>query len=123
MGSTQAACGILAPVFSETMVAENSLLCILPSRANLTEKLAFLERTKSTGTVKLALTTIDTRTKHPAINSRYTLARADHRHRQVLGLCGQQSGSVQEEMVTKTGEDNSVIGTARLASRTAFLSR
>jgi Family of unknown function (DUF6655) len=90
----------------------------LPPPATLAiPKLAFFERSKSMGTVKLSLVAIDTRTKQAVINSGYKLARADHRHWQVLGLGSQQSGSVQEELVTKTGEDDSAVGAARLTFR------
>ena len=88
----------------------------LPPPATLAiPKLAFFERTKSMGTVKIALVAIDTKTKQAVINTGYTLARADHRHWQVLGLGSQQSGSVQQELVAKTGEDNSAVGAAVLA--------
>ena len=90
----------------------------LPPPATLAiPRLAFFERAKSMGTVKLALVAIDTKTKQPVINTGYELARADHRHWQVLGLGSQQSGSVQEELVAKTGEDSSAVGAARLAVR------
>ena len=90
----------------------------LPPPATLAiPRLAFFERSKSMGTVKLALVAIDTKTKQPVINTGYELARADHRHWQVLGLGSQQSGSVQEELVAKTGEDSSAVGAARLAVR------
>lgn len=92
----------------------------LPPPATLAiPKLAFFERTKSMGTVKLAMVAIDTKTKQPVINAGYELARADHRHWQVLGLGSQQSGSVQEELVAKTGEDNSAVGAAGLAVRSS----
>jgi hypothetical protein len=67
-------------------------------------KVAFYEHTKSMGTAKLALVALDTKSRQPVINTGYTLARADHRNWQVLGVGGQQSGSVQEELVAQTEE-------------------
>ncbi len=95
-------------------------LALPPPATTVIPRLAFFERTKSMGTAKLAIVAIDTKTKQAVINSGYQLARADHRHWQVLGLGSQQSGSVQEELVSKTGEDNSAIGAARLAYKSSF---
>ncbi len=87
-------------------------------------KIAFFQRTKSMGTAKLALAAYDTKTKQPVINSGYALARADHRNWQVLGLGGQQSGSVQKELVAQTDESKSIAETATsIAQRPSTLSR
>jgi hypothetical protein len=86
-------------------------------------RIALFERDKAMGTVKLAIVAIDNKTKQPVINSGYQLARADHRHWQILGLGSQQSGSVQEELVAKTGEDSSIVGATRLASSSSGPSR
>ncbi len=78
-------------------------------------KIAFFQRTKSMGTAKLALVAYDTKTKQPVMNTGYALARADHRNWQVLGLGGQQSGSVQQELVAQTDESRSVLESATTA--------
>jgi hypothetical protein len=78
-------------------------------------KIALFQRNRSIGTAKLSLVAYDTRSKRPVINSGYALARADHRNWQVLGLGGQQSGSVHRELVAQTGEPNSLVESPKLA--------
>jgi hypothetical protein len=86
-------------------------------------KIAFYERNKSMGTAKLALVAYDTKTKQPVINSGYAMARADHRNWQVLGLGGQQSGSVQRELIAQTDENASPLDITKVAARPSTLTR
>jgi hypothetical protein len=87
-------------------------------------KIALYEHTKSMGTAKIALVAYDTKSRQPVINTGYALARADHRNWQVLGLGGQQSGSVQKELVAQTSESSSLADTATmLAQRPGASSR
>lgn len=79
-------------------------------------KIALFQRNRSIGTAKLSLVAYDTRSKRPVINNGYALARADHRNWQVLGLGGQQSGSVHRELVAQTGEPNSLIESPKVAA-------
>jgi len=81
-------------------------------------RIALFERSKAMGTAKIALVAYDTKSKLPVINTGYALARADHRNWQVLGFGGQQSGSVQRELVAQTGEGSSVADTV-LAQKTS----
>jgi hypothetical protein len=78
-------------------------------------KVAIFQRNRSIGTAKLSLVAYDTRSKKPVINSGYALARADHRNWQVLGLGGQQSGSVHRELVAQTGESSSLVDAPKIA--------
>jgi hypothetical protein len=86
-------------------------------------KIAFYERNRSMGTAKLALVAYDTKTKQPVINSGYAMARADHRDWQVLGLGGQQSGSVQRELVAQTDEASSPLDIKQIAARPTSVAR
>jgi hypothetical protein len=80
-------------------------------------KIAFYERTKSMGTAKIALLAYDTKSRQPVINTGYSLARADHRNWQVMGIGGQQSGSVQKELVAQTSETSSLADTAAMLAQ------
>jgi Family of unknown function (DUF6655) len=97
----------------------------LPPPATLAiPKIAILERDKSMGTAKLVLVAYDTKTKQPVINTGYALARADHNFWQVFGVGGQESGSVQKELVASAGETPSAAQTAAmLAQAPGTLSR
>ena len=78
-----------------------------PSRIAI-PRLAIFTRTKAMGTAKLSMLAYDTKTRLAVINTGYTLARADHKNWNVMGLGGQQSGSVHDELVAATGEVDSV---------------
>ena len=80
-------------------------------------KIALYEHNKSMGTAKIALVAYDTKSRQPVINTGYSLARADHTNWQVLGLGGQQSGSVQKELVAQTGETGSLTDTATMLAQ------
>ncbi|HTQ37412.1 MAG TPA: DUF6655 family protein [Pirellulales bacterium] len=80
-------------------------------------RIALFERDKSMGTAKVALVAYDTKTRQPVINSGYSLARADHNFWQVLGMGGQQSGSVQRELVASTNETPSAAETAAMLAQ------
>jgi hypothetical protein len=71
-------------------------------------KLPVFDRTKAMGTAKLAIVAYDATTKQPVINSGYSIARADHRNTNVLGIGGLQTGSVHRELVAATGEAESL---------------
>jgi hypothetical protein len=87
-------------------------------------RVALFERDKSMGTAKIALVAYDTKTRQPVINTGYSLARADHSFWQVLGMGGQQSGSVQKELVASTNETPSAAETAvMLAQKPGTLAR
>ena len=76
------------------------------------------------GTAKIVLLAYDTRTRQAVINTGYSLARADHKFWQVLGVGGQESGSVQRELVASTNETPSAAETAAmLAQKPGTLSR
>jgi hypothetical protein len=80
-------------------------------------RIALFERDKSMGTAKVALVAYDTKTRQPVINNGYSLARADHSFWQVLGMGGQQSGSVQKELVASTNETPSAAETASMIAQ------
>jgi hypothetical protein len=80
-------------------------------------KIAFYERNKAMGTAKLAVVAFDTRSRQAVVNSGYTMARADHRHWELLGMGGQQSGSVHRELVAQTGETSSLVDVPSLAKK------
>jgi len=80
-------------------------------------KIALYERTKSMGTAKIAFLAYDTKSRQPVINSGYALDRADHRNWQILGLGGQQSGSVQKELIAQTSETSSLADTAAMLAQ------
>jgi hypothetical protein len=86
-------------------------------------RIALFERSKAMGTAKIALVAYDTKSKLPVINTGYSLARADHNHWQVLGLGGQQSGSVQRELVAQTGQPSSLSDTVLAQKATANVAR
>jgi len=81
-------------------------------------KIALVERDKSMGTAKIVLVAYDTKTKQPVINTGYTLARSDHKFWQVLGVGGQESGSVQKELVASANETPSAAQTAAMLAQT-----
>lgn len=72
-------------------------------------KLALFERVRSMGTAKIAVVAYDAESRYPVVNSGYTLARADHRNWSVLGLGGMNSGTVHEELVASTGDDDKIV--------------
>ena len=80
-------------------------------------KIAFYERSKAMGTAKIAIVAYDTKSKLPVINTGYALARSDHKHWQVLGVGGQQSGSVQQELVAQANESPSATQRATISGR------
>ncbi|HEY2826838.1 MAG TPA: DUF6655 family protein [Pirellulales bacterium] len=87
-------------------------------------KIALFERDKSMGTAKIVLVAYDTKTRVAVINAGYSLARSDHKFWQVLGVGGQESGSVQKELVAATSETPSAAETAEmLAQKPGTLSR
>ena len=65
------------------------------------------------GTAKLLVVAFDSKTRHPVMNSGYTLARTDFQNWTVLAAGGVQSGSVETDLVSATGERSSTIGSAR----------
>jgi hypothetical protein len=97
----------------------------LPPPATLAiPKIALVERDKSMGTAKIVLVAYDSKTRQAVINTGYSLARSDHKFWQVLGVGGQESGSVQKELVTATDETPSAAQTAAmLAQKPDTLSR
>jgi hypothetical protein len=72
-------------------------------------RLALFERVRSMGTAKIAVVAVDAKTKIPVVNSGYALARADHRSLNVLGFGGVSSGSVHDEITTRTGDSDSIV--------------
>lgn len=86
-------------------------------------KIALFQRNRSIGTAKLSVVAYDTRSKKPVINNGYAMARADHRDWHVLGLGGQQSGSVHRELVAQTDEPSSLIDTPKVASEKSWFKR
>jgi hypothetical protein len=91
----------------------------LPPPATLAiPKIALVEREKSMGTAKIVLVAYDTKTKQPVINTGYALARSDHKFWQVLGVGGQESGSVQKELVASARETPSAAQTAAMLAQT-----
>lgn len=80
-------------------------------------KLALFERVRSMGTAKIAIIAVDAKTKMPVVNSGYTLARADHRSINVLGFGGVSSGSVHDEIITSTGEHDSIVPAGAMLAR------
>jgi hypothetical protein len=86
-------------------------------------RIALFERSKAMGTAKIALVAYDTKSKLPVINAGYSLARADHNHWEVLGLGGQQSGSVQRELVAQTGQPSSLSDAVLAQKTTADVAR
>lgn len=86
-------------------------------------KVAIFQRNRSIGTAKLSVVAFDTRSRKPVINNGYSLARSDHRNWQVLGLGGQQSGSVHRELVAQTGETDSLIDAPKIAEEKSWFRR
>jgi hypothetical protein len=86
-------------------------------------KIAFFERNKAMGTAKLAVVAFDTKSRQPVMNSGYAMARADHKNWAVLGLGGQQSGSVQQELVAQTGEASSPLDISHVAAKPSSVAR
>jgi hypothetical protein len=80
-------------------------------------KVAFYERSKAMGTAKIAIVAYDTKSKLPVINTGYALARSDHKHWQVLGVGGQQSGSVQQELIAQANESPSATQRATILAQ------
>lgn len=74
-------------------------------------RLALFERVRSMGTAKIAVVAYDAQSKMPVVNSGYTLARADHRNWTILGLGGVNSGTVHDELVTATGDNDTIVPT------------
>lgn len=99
-------------------------LALPPPATTVIPRIVLFERDKSMGTAKIALVAYDTKTRVAVINSGYSLARSDHKFWQVLGIGGQQSGSVQRELVAQTNESPSAAQTATmLAQRPGGLTR
>jgi hypothetical protein len=91
----------------------------LPSPATVAiPKIAIVERDKSMGTAKIVLVAFDTKTRQPVINSGYALARSDHKFWQVLGVGGQESGTVQKELVAAASETPTAAQTAAMLAQT-----
>ena len=67
-------------------------------------RMPIVERNRSIGTAKLTVIAYDTKTKLAVINSGYSLARADHRTWNVLGVGGMNSGAIHDELANHTGE-------------------
>jgi hypothetical protein len=86
-------------------------------------KIAFYQRNRSIGTAKLSLVAYDTKSKRPVINNGYAMARADHCNWQVLGLGGQQSGSVHRELAAHTDEPTSLVDSPKLADKKGWFTR
>jgi hypothetical protein len=74
-------------------------------------RLALFERVRAMGTAKLAVVAYDTKTRLPVVNSGYALARSDHRNWNVLGMGGVNSGSVHDELVAATGDNEAIVPT------------
>jgi len=79
-------------------------------------RLALLERHRAMGTAKLMLLAYDVETKAPVINNGFTMARADHKTWNVLGLGGVNSGSVQEELAVHAGDLDTLSVTGVMAA-------
>jgi hypothetical protein len=71
-------------------------------------RLPLFSRTKAMGTAKLAVVAYDATSKQPVINNGYSIARADHKNLNVLGVGGMQTGSVPTELARATGEAESL---------------
>ncbi|MCC7086693.1 MAG: hypothetical protein IT427_16965 [Pirellulales bacterium] len=98
-------------------------LSLPPPATVMIPKIAIFQRNRSIGTAKLTLVAYDTRSKRPVINNGYAMARADHRDWHVLGLGGQQSGSVHRELVAQTDEPSSLLESPKVASEKSWFRR
>ncbi len=72
-------------------------------------RMAFLTRTRAMGTAKLLIVAYDAGTKAPVILSGTTLARADYRNWNVLGVGPVASGAIPNELAAATGESESIL--------------
>lgn len=70
-------------------------------------KMPLVQRNRRIGTAKIAIVACDAKTKSPVINTGYSLARADHRTWNILGLGGMNSGAIEEELTNHTGDIDS----------------
>ena len=84
---------------------------------------AFPEPERHTLSNGISLVAYDTKSKRPVINNGYAMARADHCNWQVLGLGGQQSGSVHRELATHTDEPNSLVDSPKMADKKGWFTR
>ena len=83
-------------------------------------KLSLFNRSKAIGTAKLLVVAFDSKSRQPVINTGYVLARADFKNTTVLAAGGVQSGSVETELVSATGEHSSTLELPRsVAARTS----
>jgi hypothetical protein len=98
-------------------------LALPPPAVTMIPKIAIFQRNRSIGTAKLSVVAFDTRSRRPVINNGYAMARADHRDWHVLGLGGQQSGTVHRELVAQTDEPSSLIESPKVASEKSWFRR
>jgi len=86
-------------------------------------KLSVFTRTRAIGTAKLSIVAVDVKSKQAVINSGYSLARADQRDWNLMGMGSVQTGSVPQQIAASTGERNSVVAAAETASSKLKLKR
>jgi hypothetical protein len=72
-------------------------------------RLAFMTRTKAMGTSKLRVVAYDVKSKLPVINGPYVLARSDSSQVTWLGMSPRNKGTVQNELLAQTGQNDNVI--------------
>lgn len=81
---------------------------LAPPSPVMIPKLTIFNRTRAMGTAKLAVVAYESKSRRPIINEGYSLARADHKNWNILGVGGIQSGTVHNELSTATGDIDSI---------------